>query len=91
MNQFSKMIRLRVTTTAVLLEDIAKIYQDKIWKLHRVPQKILSDREFQFTSKFIEDLTKALGTKRTLSIAYHPQINSQIEYIHINQEVKTFL
>ena len=33
-DQFTKMIRLKVTTTAVSLENIAKIYQDKI---HRVP------------------------------------------------------
>ena len=65
------MIRLKITTTTILLEDIAKIYQNKIWKLYRVPQKFLSDREFQFTSKFIEDLTKALGKKRTLFIAYY--------------------
>ena len=85
------MIRLKMITITILLEDIAKIYQDKIWKLHRVLQKFLSDREFQFTSKFIEDFTKALGTKRTLFIAYYPQINSQIEHIHINQQVKPFL
>ena len=36
-NQFTKIIRLKVTTIAISLEDIAKIYWDKIWKLHRVP------------------------------------------------------
>ena len=34
---FTKMIRLKITMTVVLLEDIVKIYKDKIWKLHRVP------------------------------------------------------
>jgi len=57
----------------VLLEEIAKIYHNKIWKLHRVPRTILSNREPQFTSKFIEDLMKALGTKQMLSTAYYPQ------------------
>ena len=33
-------------TTTVSSEEIAKIYQDKIWKLHGVPQKILSNRRF---------------------------------------------
>ena len=46
----------------VLLEEIAKIYYNKIWKLHRVPRTILSNREPQFMSKFMEDLMKALGT-----------------------------
>jgi len=37
----------------------------------------------------MEELTKALGTKKQLSTAYHPQTNGQIE--RINQEIGTFL
>jgi len=37
MNQFSKIIRLKAMTTIVSLEKIAKIYQDKIWKLYGIP------------------------------------------------------
>ena len=65
--------------TTVLLGEIAKIYRDEIWKLHEVPQKILSNRGPQFILKFIKDLTKALGTKRALSIAYYLQTDSQME------------
>ena len=68
---------------------IAKIYQDNIWKLHGIPRKVLSDRRPQFASKFIEKLTKALGTKRQLSTAYHPQTDGQTK--RINQEIGTFL
>ena len=50
---------------------------------------MLSDGGPQFTLKFIEDLTKALGIKRTLSTVYDPQTDSQTEWI--NQEVKVFL
>ena len=35
------------------------------------------------------ELTKVLGTMRQLSIAYHPQTNSQTE--RINQEIRMFL
>ena len=69
-DQFTKMIQLRVTTTSILSEEIAKIYRDNIWKLHRIPRKIFSDREPQFASRFIEEFTKALGTKRQLLMAY---------------------
>ena len=58
-------------------KDIAKIYQDEIWKLHRVLQNVLSNREPQFAPKFIEDLTKLLGTKRILSMVYHSQTDGQ--------------
>jgi len=57
----------------VLSQKIAKIYQDEIWKLHRIQREVLSNKEPQFTLKFIEELSKALETKRTLSIVYHPQ------------------
>ena len=58
------MIQLKATTTNILSEEIAKIYRDDIWKLHRIPRKILSDREPQFASKFMEEFTKALEMKR---------------------------
>jgi len=58
---------------------MAKIYRDKIWKLHGVSKKILSDQGPQFTFKFIEEFTKALETTRQLLIAYHPQMDGQTE------------
>jgi len=83
------MIRLKATTMNISSEGITKIYRDKIWKLHGISRKILSDRGLQFASKFMEELTKALGTKKQLSIAYHLQTDSQME--RINQEIGTFL
>ena len=71
-DRFTKMIRLKATTMNISLEGIAKIYRDDIWKLHGIPKKILSNRGPQFASKFMEEFTKALGTKRQLSIVYHP-------------------
>ena len=73
------MIHLKATTTNVSSEEIAKIYWDKIWKLHGVPRTILSNRGPQFTSRFMEDLMKALETRRMLSIAYYSQTDGQTE------------
>jgi len=84
-DQFTKMIRLKVMTIAVSSQDIAKIYRNEIWKIHGVLQKILSNQGPQFISKFIKDLSKMLETKRILSIAYYSQTDSQME--RINQEV----
>jgi len=72
MDRFTKMIRLKKTMTNISLEEIVRIYRDKIWKLHGIPKKILSNRGPQFTSRFIEEFTKVLGTTRQLLIAYHP-------------------
>jgi len=53
-DQSTKMIQLKATITNISLEGIAKIYRDDIWKLHRVPKKILSVRGPQFALKFME-------------------------------------
>jgi len=83
------MIQLKMMTTNIFSEGIAKIYRDEIWKLYGVLRKFLSNRGPQFALKFMEKLMKALGTRRMLSMAYHPQTDSQTE--RINQEIGTFL
>jgi len=42
-DRFTKIIMLKVTTTNISSEGIAKIYRDEIWKPHGVPKMILSD------------------------------------------------
>ena len=88
-DRFTKMIQLKATMINISPEEIAKIYRNEIWKLHRVPKKILSNRGPQFISRFMEELIKALGTTRMLSTVYYPQTDEQTE--RINQEVGIFL
>jgi len=77
------------TTTSIFSSEVARIYQDDIWKIHGIPKKIISDRGPQFASTFMKELCKALGIKRAMSTAYHSQTDGQTE--RINQEVKVFL
>jgi len=83
------MIRLMATMTSISSSEVARIYQDDIWKIHSIPKKIISNRGPQFASTFMGELCKALGIKRTMSIAYHSQTDGQTE--RINQEVEEFL
>jgi len=72
-DQFSKMIRLMAITTSISSSEVARIYQNNIWKIHSIPKKIISNRRPQFTSTFMGELCKTLGIKKTMSTAYHPQ------------------
>jgi len=38
------MIQLKATMTSISSKKIAKIYLDEIWKLHGIPQMVLSNR-----------------------------------------------
>ena len=85
----SLLLVILTTTMNISSEEIAKIYRNKIWKLHGILKKVLSNRKPQFTLRFMEKFTKALGTTRQLLITYHSQTDRQME--RINQEVGTFL
>ena len=43
-DQFIKIIQLKITTINISSGEIAKIYQNNIWKLYGVPRKVFSDR-----------------------------------------------
>ena len=58
---------------------LSQLYVKEIVRLHGVPLSIVSDRDPRFTSRFWQTLLEALGTKLTMSSAYHPQTDGQSE------------
>ena len=58
---------------------LARIYIEKIVRLHRVPTSIVSDRDPRFVLRFWQQLQQALGFKLYFSTVTHPQTNGQSE------------
>jgi len=59
------------------------------WKLHRLPESVILHRGPQFTVELMKELNKMLEIKTKLSIAFHLQIDKQME--KINQELEQYL
>jgi len=70
-------------------EELAKLFQDHIWKLHRLPESIILDRGVQFIAEMMRELNNLLGIQMKLSMAYYSQTDGQIE--RINQELEQYL
>jgi len=83
------MVHFIATTEKTLAEGLAKLFQDHVWKLHGLPESIVSDKGVQFAVGMIKELNYLLGIQMKLSTAYHPQTNGQTE--RINQELKQYL
>lgn len=60
-------------------EEVSRLFTKHVWKLHGLPQTIVSDRGPQFVSAFWNHLTRRLGIKPLLSTAYHPETDGQTE------------
>jgi len=57
----------------------AKSFIKEIFRLHGLPNDIITDRGTIFTSDLWKETTKLLGIERRLSTAFHPQTDGQTE------------
>jgi len=78
-----------VTTEKTSAEGLAKLFWDHVWKLHGLPESIISDWGAQFAVGMMKELNNLLGIQTKLSTAYHPQTDGQTE--RINQELEQYL
>jgi len=65
------------------------IFVCEIWQLHGLPKRIVSDRDMVFISSFWQEVMQLLEVALDKSSAYHPQADSQIEWV--NQVLEHYL
>ena len=88
-DRFSKMSHFVATTEKTTAEGLARLFRDNVWKLHRLPESVISDRGPQFAAGLTRELNKMLEIETKLSMAYHPETDGQTE--RTNQELEQYL
>ena len=88
-DRLSKMTHFVATMEGTSAEGLARLFRDNVWKLHRLPESVVSDRRPQFAAELMRELNRMLGIKTKLSTAFHPQTDGQTEWM--NQELEQYL
>ena len=83
------MVHFIPTTEKTSAEGLARLFRDNVWKLHGLPESIISDRGPQFAAGLMRELNRMLGIESKLLTAFHLQIDGQIE--RVNQELEQYL
>jgi hypothetical protein len=78
-DRLTKMVHFVPTVTAVTAEGFAKLFVRNVWRLHGMPKELVSDRDPRFTSSFMTEVMRMVGTKQSMSTAFHPQSDGQTE------------
>jgi hypothetical protein len=66
-------------STAIDAEGLAELFLSNIFRLHGLPDTIVSVRGPQFASRFWKHLCNSLKIEPRLSIAFHPETDGQTE------------
>jgi len=78
-DRLTKMAHFIPTTEKTTAGGLARLFRDNIWKLHGLPESIISDRGPQFAAGVMRELNAMLGIDSKLSTAFHPQTDRQTE------------
>ena len=73
------MVHLVPTRQTYRAVDMAEVIFDTVFKLHGLPERIISDRDSLFTSHFWKKLHALLNIELRLSSAFHPQTDGATE------------
>ena len=76
-----KMIYFVATIEGTLAEELAQLFRNSVWKLHKLPESVVSDRRPQFAAELIKELNRMLGIETRLSILFYLQTDRQTEKI----------
>ena len=88
-DRFSKISHFVATTEKIMVEGLVRLFRDNVWKLHGLPESVISDRGLQFAARLTKELNKMLGIETKLLTAYHPETDGQTE--RTNQELEQYL
>ena len=88
-DRLSKMTHFIATMEEMTAEGLERLFRDNIWKLHGLPESIVSDRGPQFVAELTKKLNGMLGIKMKLLTAFHPQMDGQTE--RMNQKLEQYL
>ena len=88
-DRLTKIVYFIPTTEKTSAEELARLFRNNMWKLHRLPKSIISDRGPQFAVGLMKELNEMLGIKSKLSTVFHPQTDRQTK--RVNQELEQYL
>ena len=78
-DRFTKMGKFIPIKSTYMADDMAQVFIDNVVRNHGYPEKIISDRDVKFTSRFWRSLFEKSGTKLAFTTVEHPQTDGQSE------------
>jgi transposase InsO family protein len=69
-------------TETVTTEETATLFLQGVYRLHRLPRVLVSDRDAKFVTAFWQTLWRRLGTRLNMSSSRHPETYGLAERVN---------
>jgi len=86
LTKMSHFIPMQLASSAAV---VAQLLQDNVFKIHGLPDSVVSDRDPRLVSKYMTEVWKLWGIQQCLSTAYRPQTDGQTE--RVNRTLQEYL
>ena len=73
------MVHFFPCTKEITATEYARLFIDQVFRLHGMPEVIISNRDPRFVSKFWEEMLSLLRTDLRFSTTFHPETDGQSE------------
>jgi len=70
-DRLTKIVYFISTTEKTLAEGLVRLFRDNMWKLHRLPKSIISDRGPQFIVELMKELNRILEIENKMLTAFY--------------------
>jgi hypothetical protein len=81
-DRLTKMVHLAPCRKTDTAKDVVQLFISNVFRLHGMPQHMVTDRDPKFTSIFWKEFFAQVGAKHSLSSAYHPQTDGNTERVN---------
>jgi len=81
-DRFSKMAHFIALRTEEQIKELGLTFVKAIWRLHGLPESIVSDQDTRYTSQFWTCMMQLLQVKLHLSTPFHPESDAQTERVN---------
>jgi len=71
-DRLTKMVHFIPTIEKMLVEGLARLFRDIMWKLYGLSESIISDRGPQFAAELMRELNRMLGIESKMLMAFYP-------------------
>jgi hypothetical protein len=81
-DRLTKFAHFFVIPTDYNAVQVAELFFREIFRLHGLPQSIVSDRDSRFINTFWQEVFRLVGTELTPNTSYHPQTDGKTKIVN---------